>query len=164
MSSRLDIERQTGTAMQKKVQRGVVTLEFSLLLPVLLLILLGIAQFSWLFSNFIVVTHAASVGAHQFAAERGFSSPYSDTVASVTNALGPFHTGITISTSVNGVPCASDSACQSALGTMANALAAGSTVTVTLAQAFNPLYSGSWGALASIMPKNITSTMTEVVQ
>lgn len=150
--------------MRKKMQRGVVTVEFSFLLPVLLLILLGIAQFSWLVSNFIIVTHAASVGAHQLASERGYSNPYSDTVASITNALGPIHAGINISASVNGVSCTSDSTCQSALGTMANAPAAGSTVTVTLGRAFNPLYSGPWGGLASIMPKNITSTMTEVIQ
>lgn len=161
---RSTFKRHTGTVMQKKAQRGVATVEFSFLLPVLLLILLGIAQFSWLIFNFIIVTHAASVGAHQFASERGFSTPYSDTVSSVTNALGPIRTGISISTSVNGVSCTSDSACQTALGTMANSLAAGSTVTVTIGHVFNPLYSGSWGSLGSIMPKNITSTMTEVAQ
>ncbi|CAB3764896.1 hypothetical protein GQ57_17185 [Burkholderia sp. MSh2] len=150
--------------MRGKRQRGVAAVEFSLLLPVLLLILLGIAQFSWLISNFIIVTQAASVGAHQFASERGFSTPYSDTVSIVTNALGPLRTGFSISTSVNGVACTSDSACQAALGTMSNAPAAGSTATVTLGHAFSPLYAGAWGALASIMPKNITSTMTEVIQ
>ncbi|WP_175967256.1 TadE/TadG family type IV pilus assembly protein [Burkholderia sp. BCC0322] len=161
---RITFKHQTGTVMRKRKQRGVVTVEFSLLLPVLLLILLGIAQFSWMISNFIIVTYATSVGAHQLASERGFSTPYSDTVSSITNALGPIRTGINISTSVNGSPCTSDSTCQAALGTMANALAAGSTVTVTIAHAFSPLYSGSWGSLANLMPKNITSTMTEVIQ
>jgi len=150
--------------MWKKKQRGVATVEFAMLLPVLLLILVGIAQFSWLISNFILVTHAAGVGAHQLASERGFSKPYSDTVSSVTSALGPLNTDITISTSVNGVPCSSDNACQTALGTMTNAPAAGSTVTVSLAYAFSPLFSGSLGTLASAVPKNITSTMTEVIQ
>lgn len=150
--------------MRRRIQRGVVTIEFSLLLPVLLLILLGIVQFSWMILNFIIVAYAASVGAHQLASERGYSTPYSDTVSSITRALGPVRTGINISTSVNGAACTSDSTCQAALGTMANALVAGSTVTVTIAHAFSPLYSGSWGSLASIMPKNITSTMTELIQ
>jgi Flp pilus assembly protein TadG len=150
--------------MQKKSHRGGAAVEFALLLPLLLVILIGIAQFSWLIGNYIIVTHAAAVGAHLLASERGFSSPYTETVASVTNALGPLQNPLAITTSINGVACTSNSACQSALGTMTNAPSAGSTATVSLVYTFTPFFSGTLGGVSIFAPNQIASTMTEVIQ
>lgn len=46
---------------------GQSTVEFALILPVLLLILLGIIEFGWLFSSRIIITSAAREGARVYA-------------------------------------------------------------------------------------------------
>jgi Flp pilus assembly protein TadG len=47
----------------------------AVLMPVILLVLLGIAQFGWLLVNYIVVGNAASSAARTFASQRGTTTP-----------------------------------------------------------------------------------------
>jgi Flp pilus assembly protein TadG len=68
-----------GGHMKRKNQRGVAAVEFALVLPILLALLFGTAQFGWLMNNYIVLTNAASLGAHLLASERGYAAPYTDT-------------------------------------------------------------------------------------
>jgi Flp pilus assembly protein TadG len=96
---------------------GSVALEFALVIPLLLLILMSIVQFAVLFNNMSILTNATGSGALYFSQGRSFATPYSSAVAAIQTTAGTLNQanlGITIS--VNGVVCANDAACQSALG------------------------------------------------
>lgn len=93
---------------------GAILVEFTLLLPALLLLLMGIFQFGLVFYNYIMVTNAAAAGARTFAYGRWDSNIYTDTAAAINSASSNL-SGLTIALSVNGTACASNSACQTAL-------------------------------------------------
>ena len=59
--------------MKRERQSGAAVVEFALVLPVLFLVLFGAVQFGWLMNNYLMLTNAASVGAHLLASERGYS-------------------------------------------------------------------------------------------
>ena len=60
--------------------------EFAIVLPVLLLIVLGIIQFGFLFKDYIALTDAVRVGARQAAVSRTLPDPTGTTVARVQKA------------------------------------------------------------------------------
>ncbi len=65
---------------------GAVLVEFTILAPVLVLMLLGVLQFGLLYYYRISVTSAAVVGARALSTSRGAITPYSDIVAAIQNA------------------------------------------------------------------------------
>jgi Flp pilus assembly protein TadG len=141
-------------------QRGIAAVEFALLAPPLLVIVLGIAQFGWLLGNYVMVTNAASSGARYFAAQRGSATPYTATKTQVTASAAYLNSGnLSITTYVNGTQCTSDSDCATDLSAAANSPA---TVTVTYSS-FSPLFNGSLAGLVG-MPASLNSTMVERVQ
>jgi Flp pilus assembly protein TadG len=91
---------------------GVSAIEFAIILPVLLTILLGIFQFGTAMNEYLTLTNAAAKGALTLALSRGTTTPYSSTTAAI-NAAAPNLTAANITTTVtvNGSTCASDSAC-----------------------------------------------------
>jgi Flp pilus assembly protein TadG len=91
---------------------GVSALEFAIILPVLLTILVGIFQFGTAMNNYLVLTNAAAKGALTLALSRGTLTPYSSTTTAI-NAAAPNldTTKITTTVTVNGSACASDAAC-----------------------------------------------------
>ena len=103
-------------------ERGTALVEFALLAPVLLLILLGTAQFGLTLGQYVTMTNAVGVGAMQFAVSRSDTQPYTDAVNSVKAAatiLTP--ASLTITLTVNGTvcgpmpTCAGNAACATAL-------------------------------------------------
>jgi Flp pilus assembly protein TadG len=62
--------------------------ELALVLPVLVVLVLAIAQFGVAFNNYVTLTDAARAGARVGAVSRNSSSPQSDCVAAVQNAAG----------------------------------------------------------------------------
>jgi Flp pilus assembly protein TadG len=150
--------------MTRKQQRGSVAVELALVTPVLLLILLGIAQFGWFINNYVLLVNAATAGAHQLASERGYSTPYTDTKNLVLSETATLGKAPAITMSVGGTACASDTACASALGTTTQAPAAGTQATVSLSFSFAPLFTGTLYSLASMMPSSLSSSMSDYVQ
>jgi Flp pilus assembly protein TadG len=150
--------------MKRNRQRGAAAVELALVLPLLLAMIYGIVQFGWLINNYLVLTNAASLGAHQLAAERGYTSPYTDTTAAIHSQTGALSGTLTISVSVGGTSCTSDSACAAALGSSTQAPSAGTQAKVQIAYAFAPLFGGSLDNLKRIMPTSLSATMSEVVQ
>jgi hypothetical protein len=125
-----------------------------------------------------MVTNAATVGARTFAYSRNDSNAYSDTVTAVDTASS-FTTAqianLTITLSVNGTPCATNSGCQSALGiAWAADSAPPQPVTVTVSYAcagdisIMPTYLINLTGICPINPatslNSITSTMLQPVQ
>ncbi|CAE6713084.1 TadE/TadG family type IV pilus assembly protein [Paraburkholderia domus] len=150
--------------MKRKNQRGATAVEFALVLPILLALLFGTVQFGWLMNNYLALTNAASLGAHLLASERGYATPYSDTQRAILASTPALTSALTISMSVGGTSCTSDSTCASALGTSTQAPAAGTVASVSLGYTFLPLFTGALYSLKSIMPSSLTATMSELVQ
>jgi Flp pilus assembly protein TadG len=62
--------------------------EFTLVLPVLLVVLFGIIQFGITFSNYVALTDAVRAGARTAAISRSATDPVGDTKARVMDASG----------------------------------------------------------------------------
>ncbi|MBS0561634.1 MAG: pilus assembly protein [Proteobacteria bacterium] len=137
-------------------RRGVASLEFVLIAPVLFFILLGIVYVSILFNNYLELGYGVGAAGRAFAASRGSSTPYSSTTA-IFYASAPAlaKSNVTLTLSVAGTACSADTACQTALSN-----AAGDTASV----------SASYKCSLSFMNKNfipdctLTSSLTERVQ
>jgi Flp pilus assembly protein TadG len=108
---------------------GSPAVEFALIAPLLLMLLMGIIQFSIAFNNNIELTEAVRTGARNFAISRAIASatPYSTTISTIAASAGNLTAAsITVTVSVAGTSCSTDSACATALST-----AAGGTAVVT---------------------------------
>lgn len=103
-------------ALALRDAKGIAAVEFAIIGPVLLLILVGLFVFGIALNNYVILTNAAESGALQFAISRGDSSPWTNTRNAIFNAAPTLpQANLTITLSVNGTVCASDSACQTAL-------------------------------------------------
>jgi Flp pilus assembly protein TadG len=155
---------------------GALAVEFALLVPVFLLVVLGGVQFGLLIKNYVTLTNAVAVGAMQFAISRSDSDgkPASDAWTAITNAaptLTPT-TNLEMTLSVAGTACVSnanslstaatgDSTCASALAAAApsNGTLQSATVTVTFPCGTQLTWYNFWTSSC-----NLSSTMTEGVQ
>ena len=82
---------------------GTVSIEFAIIAPVLLLLVLGTFQFGIVISNYVVLTDAVGTGARQLSLSRGDSTPYTDTQSAITGtAANLTASSITITMTVNG--------------------------------------------------------------
>ena len=143
--------------------KGVAAIEFALIAPALFLLLLGTVQFGLLLSNYVMLTNAANVGAMQFAISRSDTTPYTDTVAAI-KAAAPNLTAanLTITLTVNGTACSSDSACQTAL-TNAAPSSGGSLQPASVTVAYPCGSQWTWYSFWSTSCQ-LSSSMTEGVQ
>jgi Flp pilus assembly protein TadG len=95
---------------------GVSAIEFAIISPVLLTIMLGIFQFGLAMNQYLNLTNAVAQGALTLALSRGTTTPYTSTTAAITAAapnLVPAQTAITVR--INGVACTNDATCSAAL-------------------------------------------------
>ncbi len=148
-----------GSSMQRKCEKGMVAVELALAAPVLITIALGIAQLGWLLGYSVMVASAASAAAQNFAFQRGTATPYSSTQTQMTSSSSWLKSqNLTLTTSVNGTQCSSDTSCATALtnGT-------GQAAAVTVAYAFTPLLRGAIFGIAA-MPSTLTTTAVARVQ
>lgn len=104
---------------------GVAALEFALISPVLLAGLLGMFSFGVAIKDYMVLTRAAGQGALTFALSRGTATPYTASQTAL-KAAAPTLTvaSLSVTMTIDGVACTSDSACSTAL-------VAGKTAVVT---------------------------------
>lgn len=109
---------------------GSALVEFTIVLPVLLFLVFGIAQFGLIFYNYIMVANATTVGSRQFATSRLDSSGATHTIAAINNATTNL-TNLSISLSVNNQAACStsssinDKTCQNQLQAAWNTFVAG---------------------------------------
>lgn len=66
-------------------ERGAAAVEFALILPILVTLLLGIAQFGILFNHYLTLTHAAREGVRWAALEQPVSVVKTKTIAAATS-------------------------------------------------------------------------------
>src|ERR1700674_590541 len=91
--------------------------EFALLAPVLLVMLMGIAKFGITLNSYVMLPEAAADGPRYLAPSRGAATPYTSTVRQVTATASNLTGTLTITTSINGTACSTNSTCQTALNT-----------------------------------------------
>lgn len=105
--------------MRLRDRRGVAAMEFGLIAPMFLLLFFGIAETGIVFYEYMTLINAVTAGANQLALSAGIdSTPYTDAKTVVTQAA-PTLTPLTITMSVNGTNCATDSTCGTALSSAA---------------------------------------------
>jgi Flp pilus assembly protein TadG len=73
---------------RKHNELGQTMVEFTLILPVLLLVLFGIIQFGITFNNYVALTDSVRAGARFAAVDRASADPVGDTKAKVKTASG----------------------------------------------------------------------------
>ena len=121
-------------------ERGQTMTELALVLPILVVLVLAIAQFGVAFNNYVTLTDAARAGARKAAVSRNSSNPSSDCVTAVRNARG------SLNDADLGVTCSSS-------------WTIGSDVTVTASYPYSISLLG-WVVASG----NISSTMKERVE
>ena len=135
---------------------GVSAVEFALIAPVLLTIVLGLCQFGITLSNYITLTGATQAGALLFGVSRGAGTPMTSTVDQIeSSAPNLTPADLTITLSVNGTACSSDSACATALSA-----AAGKPAAVTASYPCSLVVMGINYAPTC----TLTVNMTEIIQ
>jgi Flp pilus assembly protein TadG len=143
-------------------EKGVAAVEFALLLPPLILLLMGTVQFGLVLANYVQVTNAAGVGAMTFAISRSDTTPYTDTVSAI-KAAAPSLTpaNLTMTFSVNGTACSTDAACNTALTNAAPSGGALTPASVTVAYPCGSMLTGYtfWSSTCQL-----SSTISEGVQ
>jgi Flp pilus assembly protein TadG len=73
-------------------ERGQAVVEFALVIPVLMLIVVGIFKFGTLYTNYTQLIDATRSSARQFAIERGQGDPCGDAVGRLAAAAGGLNT------------------------------------------------------------------------
>jgi Flp pilus assembly protein TadG len=95
---------------------GTSAIEFALLAPTVLLLMFGITQIGLSLFNYISLADAVSTGTRTFAMSRGSASPLTATKSIMQAAAANLASAnLSITLSVNGVTCATDAACATAL-------------------------------------------------
>jgi Flp pilus assembly protein TadG len=95
---------------------GAAAVEFGLIAPALLMILMAIIQFGLVLNNYLELTDAVRVAARNFSISSTSTTPMTGATAAATaSAANLTAANITLTYSVNGTACASDAACATAL-------------------------------------------------
>jgi Flp pilus assembly protein TadG len=103
-----------GAAAGRLGKRGAAAVEFAVLLPLLLMIMTGIAQFGIALNQYVMLVNAINFGELQFSISRGSSTPYSSTVSVIQNSASTLtwaSLSPNITMSVGGTTCNSDTSC-----------------------------------------------------
>ena len=110
-------ERQVVTCLDDR--RGTSALEFTIIAPLLLLILFGVIKSAVTFNNYIELNNAAGAAMRVLAASRGSATPATNATNAVNLALPNLtQASLTIALYVPaGTKCTTDTACASALTT-----------------------------------------------
>ncbi len=105
-----------GRAWTVRDAKGAVAVEFAIIGPVLLLMLVGMLVFGVALNNYVILTNAAEAGAFNLMISRGANTPWTDTRQAIFSAAPTLtQASLTITLSVNNTACTSDSTCKTLL-------------------------------------------------
>jgi Flp pilus assembly protein TadG len=111
--------------------RRAALVEFAFVAPVLLLIMVGTAQFGIALNQFVMLTNAVTTGAQLFSESPGMTTPYTNTVNAMIQAASPsltltaaaittqVCTAVSASTCTTWSSCSTDATCATLLNTYA---------------------------------------------
>ena len=169
--------RKAGAAIAHGGSRGAVVVEFAIVLPVLVLLVVGMIQFGIILNSYVTLAYAAGAAAGQFAASRSDSQPVTDALTVVNNAApGLTAANLTVSlyvspnTPSSGTTCfegsanatsvsAGNSSCSTALTSAAPVGGTLQPAAVTLSYPCGPQLIINLGSSCTL-----TSTVSESVQ
>ena len=104
--------------------------EFTLVMPVLLLVMTGMACFGFALHNDMILTNAVSAGAQVLAFSRGQTSdPCATAYSAISNAAPTLTSGISLSFQINGTSYSSTTSCTSGASNMIEGATAQITAT-----------------------------------
>jgi hypothetical protein len=106
-------------------------MEFGIVAPIFVMLVVAVIQFSFAFGNYMFLTNAVIVGSQTLSVSRGIAQPWTSTVnAMVASAplLTPAQLTANIKITVNGTACTADASCAS---TLSGATGAAAVVTAT---------------------------------
>jgi Flp pilus assembly protein TadG len=83
---------------RRRAEEGQAMVEFALVIPVLLLLVLGIIQFGILFNNYVTLTDAVRAGARQAAVSRTLPDPVAATTDRVNRSAAGLKTSDLVTT------------------------------------------------------------------
>ena len=143
-------------------QSGNAAIEFAFLGPLFLLLILAGIQFGLLLKNYVILTNAVDDGAMLFSISRSSTTPYTNAINAIQTAAPSLTAAsLTITLSVNGTACSSDSACSTALTAAAPS---GGTLTPATVTATYPCGLQFSNYIFWTSSCNLSTTMTEGVQ
>ena len=138
-------------------QEGAALVEMALVLPVLAYMIFAIIQYGWLMMSMNMLTAAASSGAQVLASERGYNTPFTDTVSQIHAAAPALNVAdITVTAYVDGLSCNSDASCAAAISA-----AQGKAATVTLSYKYTPIIADT---MMIGLPSTLSVSMTGRIQ
>lgn len=154
-----------GRIMMRKLQKGIAAVEFSIVAPLLILLLFCLAEFGWLLVNSVMVMNVASSGARFFASQRGTTTPYTDTKTQIQQSAAYLTVAnLSYSTSVGNTPCSADATCAVGLNNaVLNGAVTDASVTVTYSP-YKPLLVGSFPGITNLLPSSLSFTVVERTQ
>jgi len=141
-------------------ERGAALVEFAFVAPVLLLIMVGTAQFGIALNQFVMLTNAVTTGAQLFSESPGITTPYTNTVNAMIQAASPSLTltaaviTTQVCTAVSGSSCSAWSSCSTdaACATLLTTYA-GNPAQVTAQHSWSvpvPFYTFAWTTTAQM--------------
>jgi Flp pilus assembly protein TadG len=95
-----------------KNDEGVSAIEFAIISPVMITLMIGIFQFGVAMNHYLNLTNAVAQGALTIALSRGTTTPYTSMKSAISSAapnLLPAQTTITVK--INGTACTDDATC-----------------------------------------------------
>jgi Flp pilus assembly protein TadG len=111
-------------------QRGGSLIEFTLVMPVLLVTMTGMVSFGFALHNELVLTNAVNAGAQQLAFSRGQTTdPCATAYSAISSAAPSLTTGLSLSFVINGSTYASTTSCTSGASNMVQGASAQVTAT-----------------------------------
>ena len=100
-------------------KRGQAVIEFTLVVPVLLLIMTGLVSFGFALRNFLVLTNAVNAGAQLLAISRGQTTdPCATAYSAIKNAAPSLASGLTLNFVINGTTYTASTSCPAATTNM----------------------------------------------
>jgi Flp pilus assembly protein TadG len=145
----------TGAAVHTGVARspsGQALVEFAVVLPVLMMLVLGIAQFGIAFNNYIMLTDAVRAGARQLATSRGTANPCqvsAGKLAAAATTLTPANISATMTIAGVGTYSGTPPTNPSCPG-QGNNMQAGSDVVVTATYHHQALFIGLFSSISNL--------------
>jgi Flp pilus assembly protein TadG len=111
-------------------ERGGAFIEFTLVIPVLLLAMTGLFSFGFALHNDLVLTNAVNTGAQLLAVSRGQTTdPCATAYTSITGAAPSLKTGLSLSFVINGSTYTATNTCTAGAANMVQAATAQITAT-----------------------------------
>jgi Flp pilus assembly protein TadG len=138
-------------------QAGSALVEMALIMPILALMVFSVIQYGWLMMSMNMLTSATSAGVQVFSSERGYSTPYSDTVSQIRAAAPTLSSSdLTVNILVDGVACATDDGCALAISA-----AQGKAATISLSYKYTPIITE---VISMGLPSVLNVSMTGRIQ